>query len=90
MPMPRARWNNSPTQSYLPADMFDVVAPSDSAFLPWLTREIHIPADGNLAVVRPDGVSKTIPVLAGQVIPIQVGKILATGTSGITSLLVLF
>lgn len=61
-----------------------VIVPSDSADLPNFSRGIYIGGAGNLTVDMVDqpGVSvQFVAVPAGAVLPIQVRKVYATGTS---------
>ena len=58
------------------------VSPSDSADLSHVSRMVQIGGDGDLSVVMRAGQSVTFRGLtAGQVLPIRVTRVLATGTT---------
>lgn len=57
------------------------VTPNDSADLALgATRALMVGADGDVAVVYPNGMEDTIYLIAGVVHPIQVARIKSTGT----------
>lgn len=64
-----------------PASNFVAVAPSDSTELAVLPRFLIIGTAGNVSLVNADGQSVTIPVQAGQVLPLRPSKVNATGTT---------
>lgn len=64
-----------------PASNFVAVTPSDSAELAVLPRFLIIGTAGNVSLVNADGQSVTIPVQAGQVLPLRPSKVNATGTT---------
>lgn len=66
------------------------VVPSDSVLLPLLTtRGLYVGGAGSLAVQMADGMTVTFPAVAVGVLPLQVDKVLATGTTA-TNLLALY
>lgn len=58
------------------------VTPSDSTVLP-TTRALYIGTAGNVAVVMADDQNSVtfVAVMAGSILPVQVTKVLATGTT---------
>lgn len=65
-----------------------VVTPSDSEDLPWTATAFRVAIDGDVRVRSVEGTEATIPgVMAGEVIVLEVTRILATGTTadGITA-----
>ncbi len=80
-----AAQNNHPgTRGYEltgPATGVFVPAKSDTVGLPFVARGIHAHADGTIAFRSVDGTDANEVVRAGDVLPIQVDWIYATGTS---------
>ncbi len=59
-----------------------VITPDDGADLPQVTRQIRVLGSaGNLTAVWADGNTRTIPVLANDVLDWRVSRVLATGTT---------
>ena len=64
-----------------PSDNYEVVTPSDSTDLPFVTRWIAVD-DSDVAVVRPDGTEVTLPALGGPFLwNVRAARIKETGTS---------
>ena len=58
------------------------ITPSDTTILSPVLRAIYVGAAGNVAVRMLDGSTPIfVGVLAGTVLPIQIDKVLATGTT---------
>ncbi|OWK34966.1 spike base protein, RCAP_Rcc01079 family [Fimbriiglobus ruber] len=67
-----------------PATHAQIVTPSDTVDLTYVTRFISITAAGAVAVTTQDGDTLTIPsgaILPGYPFPIAVSRIFATGTT---------
>ena len=58
------------------------ITPSDVADLPNNTRQIRVTGTaGNLACLWQDGQTRTIPVLANDILDWRVSRVLSTGTT---------
>ena len=70
-----------------PAIHLSLITPSDSAFLPYVTRAIRAGGAGNLRVLTAGNEDVIIPsVVAGETLPICVVKVFSTSTTA-TSLM---
>ena len=73
---------NQNIESTSPANGGEPVIPSDSVNLTEISRSLYIGAAGDISVEMGDGTNLTfIAVPAGMILPIQVKKVLATGTT---------
>lgn len=67
--------------STIPASRASAVTPSDSQVIE-ICRALYVGSGGDVAVVMADGGSITFAgVASGTILPIQVSKVLATGTN---------
>lgn len=64
-----------------PATKIADIALSDTVNLTHPCRSLYIKSDGNLVVVGHDDNAVTIPVVTGQVIPLEVKRINATSST---------
>lgn len=69
-----------------PTDDFELVTPSDTDDLPRLPRRIWVADSGNLVVHNRAGDTVTIPVLAGQDVPIRPKRVLAATDATVVAL----
>lgn len=64
------------------SEVYEVVVPSDTADLTYLSRELRIGGAGNLTVLRKDGTSVLFTgVVAGEHLHIRAARVMATGTT---------
>ena len=63
-----------------PAKYGQAVTPSDSTTLT-PTRALYVGGTGDVAVVMADGVTLTFTAVPAGILPVQVVKVLATGTT---------
>lgn len=74
--------SNTVVGSDSPATTQLAITPSDTTDLTYITRAIYIGAAGNLVVTPLQGGSDvTYAVLAGQILPVRVTRVKATGTT---------
>lgn len=64
-----------------PATRVHQITPNDSADLLVLPRALRVLTGGDLAIRDAAGTDVVIPVLACEIIPIRVVRVLATGTT---------
>jgi len=64
-----------------PATKWATITNSDTADLTHACRAIYVLTDGNLAIVGHDDNAVTIPVVTGQLLPFEVKRINATGST---------
>ncbi len=69
-----------------PTDDFEVIVPDDDNDLAKLPRRVWAATDGNAVVHNKDGDTVTIPVLAGQDVPIRPRRVLETSTATLVAL----
>jgi len=67
----------------MPATKAIAITPSDSVDLAFATRAIYVGGNGNLRVDMQDGGAAVtfVGLVAGQVLPLRVSRIYATGTT---------
>lgn len=58
------------------------VTPNDSTLFP-VTRAVYVGTAGALAVRMADGMTITFPTVAAGIFPIQVDRVLSTGTTAL-------
>ena len=88
MPDHAIRPGNSGIQA---SPIFAVVTPSDSVDLPYITRGVYVGVTGDVSVVAAGNGATVVfaGVAAGTILPIQVSRIRATGTTS-TSIIALY
>lgn len=64
-----------------PATRLHTVTPSDTQDLPWPARALTARTDGQVRVTSVDGDTATFFLGAGGILPVQVKRVLATGTT---------
>lgn len=65
-----------------PAKSCKLVAPSDAADLAFVCKALLVTAPGNVSfIAQEDADAVTIPVVAGQILPIRIKRVKATGTT---------
>jgi hypothetical protein len=64
-----------------PVKRLHTVTPSDTQDLPWPARALTALTDGQVRVTSVDGDTATLFLWAGCVLPVQVKRVLATGTT---------
>lgn len=69
-----------------PTDDFELVVPDDDNDLARLPRRIWVAESGDLVAHNRDGASITIPVLAGQDVPIRPRRVLEGTTATVVAL----
>lgn len=69
-----------------PTDDFEVVTPDDENDLPRLPRRLWVAESGNLVVTNRDGDTVTIPVEAGQEVPIRPHRVLEATDATVVAL----
>lgn len=66
----------------LSAKSIQVITPNNAVDLAFVTKAIYCATAGNVALIaQEDTASVTLPVLAGQVLPVRAKRVLATGTT---------
>lgn len=63
-----------------PAHGAVAVTPSDATTLP-ITRGLYVGTTGDVAVIMADGQTVTFTAVPVQILPVQVSKVLSTGTT---------
>nr|PZN62464.1 MAG: hypothetical protein DIU58_12330 [Sphaerobacter thermophilus] len=69
-----------------PTDDFELVVPDDGHDLPRLPRRLWVAESGNLVVTNRGGDTVTIPVEAGQEVPIRPHRVLESTTATVVAL----
>lgn len=64
---------------FVPTDIVPVT-PNDSTDLPFTGYGLRVGADGDVSVVTGAGETRTIPMKVGQVLPLVIARVRATGT----------
>jgi len=72
-----------------PASDFIPITASDTVDIP-PTRGIYIVGDGVIRVLTCLGTERTIPVGDKSLLPLQIQRVYATGTAGVTSLFAVY
>lgn len=74
---------DAPDSASAPARALRTVVPHDADNLPWGTcKALYATSDGTIVVLaQADADAVALPVTAGQLVPIRVRRVLATGTT---------
>lgn len=90
MASPEKYYRSVPDSQVSPSPHYEMVTPSDTVNLPFVSREIRCQVGGALTVIRSDDKAVTLlTVMDGEKIAIQCDRINATGTAA-TGILVLY
>jgi len=82
MPPAADKLPKHPVYPDAPSSDAAVVAPSDATPLTFVTKALFVGGAGNVAVIMQGGAAVTFTgVLAGQILPIRVSQVKATGTT---------
>ncbi|WP_239024916.1 spike base protein, RCAP_Rcc01079 family [Sphingomonas corticis] len=73
--------NNSTTALTAPADDLFAIVPSDTVDLATVPKALYCAVAGNVALRGTGNTTITIPVVAGQIVPIRARRVMATGTT---------
>lgn len=84
--MPQDNYPGQSSGINAPSDDFDLIVPDNNNDLPALPKRLWIAADGNLVCHNKHGDSVTIPVLAGQEVPVRPKRVLETTTATVLAL----
>lgn len=81
LPLPAGAATAAGVAATASADDIFPVNPNDGTDLPTTPKALLVAVAGNLAVRGSSGTTVTIPVVVGQIVPLRVRRVMATGTT---------